>query len=151
MTHVNLQKYSSSSRDFGIFLNRHQDLKNAIILGEPDYLMESLPYYARNSIYIAREHRFGTTVSFTKKNQRDLSLLDLLKAAQGLHTQFNKPVLIALGHKLNPSRPFVINFSYGKKFFYSVHMLKMFSDATQLVAQFNQSISDENYSVFLVK
>jgi hypothetical protein len=38
----------SSSRAFGEFLETHPQYRKAIIMGEPDYLLESLPYCAPN-------------------------------------------------------------------------------------------------------
>jgi hypothetical protein len=36
----------SSSKAFGEFLNTSESYRDAIIVPEPDYLLESLPYYA---------------------------------------------------------------------------------------------------------
>src|SRR5450432_1062446 len=35
----------SSSRQFADFLKSRPELSNAILIGEPDYLLESMPYY----------------------------------------------------------------------------------------------------------
>ncbi len=42
--------------------------KNAIVLAEPGYLLESVPYYVDNLLYIYRESRFADYTQFTLKN-----------------------------------------------------------------------------------
>jgi hypothetical protein len=51
----------SSSKALGAFLNGAPSFRDAILVPEPDYYIESLPYYAHNPIYLARERRFGNT------------------------------------------------------------------------------------------
>jgi hypothetical protein len=90
----------SSCRALGQFLRSTPELKGAIILGEPDYLLEALPYYADNDIYIPREGRFGKRVLYTTASKADMSLHELLEAGRSLKKRFGRPVLIALGSRL---------------------------------------------------
>jgi len=89
----------SSSADLAQFVDQHHEYRDAIIMGEPDFYMEALPYYLDNPIYFPREHRFGKVVSLTTINQQKLSLAELLATARQVK-QSGKPVLIALGHRL---------------------------------------------------
>ncbi len=101
----------SASRAFGELLRRHPDYRGAILLGEPDFLLESVPYYADNPIYIAREQRFGDTIRFTRASQARLGLGELLRTAARLRDPPGarpvstldpegqvRRVLVALGH-----------------------------------------------------
>jgi hypothetical protein len=101
----------SASLAFGEFLRTHREYRGAILLGEPDFLLESVPYYADNPIYIAREQRFGDTTRFTRASQARLGLGELLRTAVGLRTpsiivgvgpaasrEPGRRVLVALGH-----------------------------------------------------
>ncbi len=140
----------SSSKDFGIYLRAYPYLQNAIIIGEPDYFMESLPYYVDNAIYIPREQRFGKTVQFTTANARSLSLGDLLGIAERLRNKFNRPVLIVIGHTLGSDGPYERTFSYQKVFTYSKKSLAQLRTHTTKIAEFHQALSNENYDVFLL-
>ena len=55
----------SSNKALGAFLAGAEAHREAIIVPEPDYLLESLSYYAKNKIYLVREDRFGSSVSLT--------------------------------------------------------------------------------------
>jgi hypothetical protein len=62
---VNL--YRQASRPFSMsknaadLLHRTAGMEQAIVMAEPDYLVESLPYYLSNPTYLLREARFGKT------------------------------------------------------------------------------------------
>lgn len=142
----------SSSRAFGEFLNHSETYRDAVIVPEPDYFAESLPYYAKNSIYLPREHRFGTTVSFTTKANVRLSLGELLLAAREVKTRYGKPVLIMLGHKdLDNYESGEKKFSYNKVFSWNMGESADFSESTILVRKFGSAFTDENYSVYAVR
>ena len=143
----------SSSKAFGKFLNTSAIYHNAIIIPEPDYLIESLPYYAGNMIYLPREHRFGTTVSWTTKAKASLSLADLLFAARDLKAVHGKPVLIVLGHwDINGCSPSQKkHYSYNKVFSWDRDELLNFNQSTVLVTEFKSALGDENYRVFTLR
>jgi len=142
----------SSSKAFGEFLNTSESYRDAIIVPEPDYLLESLPYYAKNRIYIPREHRFGTTVSWTIEANQRLSLGELLSIASDLKTNFDQPVLIVLGHwdiyKYEHRKK---NYSYNKIFTWNADEFAEFNRLTILVAKFMSAYSDENYFVYAIR
>ncbi len=141
----------SSSKQVGVWLNNDYKLKKAIIIGEPEYLIESLPYYVKNPIYKPRENRFGKTVSFTKNNKSDYSLAELLNTAIRLKSEFKKPILIFLGNRLTPEGPYHLNFFYGTGFDYDRGSLEKFNEDTMRIKSFQGAKTDENYDVFLLK
>ena len=141
----------SSSKKAAMFINSDPQLKEAIIIGEPDYLMESLPYYINNPIYIPREHRFGKTVSWTENNKRNYTLNELLNTAVKLKYDLKQPILIFIGHKLTLEGPYEINFSYGKKFYYDRESLERLNKQAIKINSFQKAMTDENYDVYLLK
>ncbi|MFH1282973.1 MAG: hypothetical protein ABII27_04850 [bacterium] len=142
----------SSSKSFAEMLNTNNMLKNAIIVGEPDYLIESILYYnKRFDIYIPRESRFGKVPSLTVRNKRIFSLKELLATAKKLKDNFNRPVVIVLGHKLSAESPFSIQLPFNKVFNYTRESLKLFNENTVQLADFNKAFSDEKYKVYLLK
>lgn len=139
----------SSSRAFGAFLQTHPEYRKAIIMGEPDYLLESLPYYAPNSIYIPREGRFGNWVMFTRANREKLSLSELLGIAQERKNLEKKPVLIAMGlFDLSKYPGCELRYPPNKVFTVSSKGLTRFRAETDKMAEFKSAILDENYEIY---
>jgi hypothetical protein len=142
----------SSSQAFARFIQQHPEYHDAIIMGEPDYYLEALPYYLDNPLYFAREKRFGKTILFTTQNQEKLSLAELLEAGQRLKASQGKPVLIELGHRLSSQGPwFRFWFSFHKLFEYDPASWETFQKQTKKVAEFRRALCDERYGVYEVK
>ena len=147
-----IRSEASSSKAFGAFLKSSAIYREAILVPEPDYFIQSLPYYANNRIYFSREHRFGTTVSSTTAADRLCSLGKLLAQARVLKTTEKQPVLIVLGHsEVGRNGLHKKNFSYNKVFTWSFDEIEDFKKSTVMVAEFNSSYGDENYRVYVVK
>lgn len=141
----------SSSKAFGEFLNTSRTLREAIIIPEPDFFMESLPYYAKNRIYLPREHRFGTTVSWTTEANARLSLGELLSVARDIKTQYRVPVLIVFWPWDRVEYlPGEKKYSYNKVLEWNAAQVADFSEATVLLANFNSAIGDEKYRVYAI-
>lgn len=142
----------SSSADFAAFLRRDPKLREAILVPEPDYFAEPMPFYVSNPIYMTREHKFSNYIHFTTANDRELSLGALLDTAQKLQKEQQKNVVIMLGHRnLSPQGPFELSFSYGKIFRYSPEELARLQRETIPISQFRDALGDENYDIYLLK
>lgn len=127
----------------------HREYRNAILVAEPGYLAESLPFYVRNRIYIPRERRFGTTVMWTTLTRRLLTLSELVDAADEVAKQERRPVLILLGHREVRYRPAgARTFPYQKHFRWTQADRDHLASSTHLVADFASAVGDENYSVY---
>lgn len=142
----------SSSKAFGDFIKKNDSLKDAIILGEPDYVLESIAYYVDNKIYIAREKRFGKKIKDTTANKRGFSLDELIDEAETLDKTYHKPVLMLISYDLSPRGPFFLELSQGRIFSYDRNSLKRLMSCTTKIESFKKpSISRENYDVFLFR
>jgi len=149
---------TSAGQSFGSYLEAHPEHKGAILIGEPDFYIESMPYYADNPIYIVREQRFGDTVKFTRRAKLHLDLGKLLAEAWRIHALENREVLIALGHlkNLDPlsgggddSQP--IRYSFGRTFSWSREDLRSWQASTQFLARFADDVTgDERYAIYKV-
>jgi len=146
----------SASRAFGAYLDAHPEHQDAILISEPDFYIESLPYYAHNRIYIVREQRFGDTVKFTRRAELHLDLGELLRAAWRIHVGQNKEVLIALGH-LKDFDPLAdggeasksLSYGYGRTLSWTGEDLRVWKASTKLIARFaDDVIGDERYAVY---
>jgi hypothetical protein len=143
----------SSVRALGAFLERSPAYRDAILVAEPDYLLEALPYYAENRMYLPRENRFGTTVSWTTATKAELSLGELLASARRLRAIDARPILMVLGHgDVAESHPHgEIRYSYGRTFSWSEDELADFSRSTSRIVAFNAAYTDENFRVYELK
>ncbi len=138
----------SASRAFGKFLNESSTYRDAVILPEPGFIVEALPYYAGNAIYLPREGRFGTTVSWTD-SRYTLSLSELLSAAHEVRARSGTDVLIVLGAmNTNLDRAGKKTYLYGEVFSWSAAEVREFRESTTPVAEFSAFDGDESYLVF---
>jgi hypothetical protein len=142
---------ASASKQFGSFLNQSEIFQDAIIVPEPDYIMESLPYYANNLIYYPREYRFGTVTSWSTDSDTYLSLGDLLSTARELKAEYNQPVLIAIGHwDIDFNTPDELHYSYNKIFAWNEQEVADFKKSTELLIEFTPAFTGEKYRVYLL-
>jgi len=141
----------SRSRDLGALVAKRSDLQQAIIIAEPDYLVEALPYYISNRAYLIREQRFGNVVHFTRKGRLQLSLDDVLTSARSLRLQTGKPVLILLTVRLDPSLPRqVYTEVFGWEFITTPAEVRTFQASTRLIERFAPASTDESYDVYII-
>lgn len=148
----------SGSEALGRFLRSHHEYDRAVLIGEPDFAMESVHYYVDNPIYIVREQRFGNIVRFVRSARADMSLLDLLRAAWEVRTREQRDVLIALGHhqELDPGSPAgthgtSVSYKYGKTFSWSSEEIRIWNACTEPLQRFgDDAITDERYTLYQV-
>jgi hypothetical protein len=141
----------SRARDFSAWVAARSDLQDAIIIADPDYLLEALPYYIRNRTYLMREQRFGNVVKFTRNARLALDLDDILATARTLRSQTGKPVLILLHKSLDPSPPAQIyHEGYNWTLLTTPEQVRGFLAATRFLARFAPAQSDESFDVYLL-
>jgi hypothetical protein len=142
----------SSVPAFGRWLSDHPDHLGSIVLGEPDYLLEALPYYAPQRIYIPREARFGKWVRFTTESKAVLGLGELLDVAQELSRREHRQVLIALGLPAAEfGRTSSYRHSYNKVLEWTPAEWDRFRRATKQVAGYWSPTTDENFDIYSVR
>lgn len=143
----------SRSKDFGALMQSRPDLKDAIIIADPDYLVEPLPYYISNRTYLMREERFGNTVRFTRNARLSLSLADILQTANHLRQSEGVPVVILLSQRLDQvAAPTSVQESYVWELSFTPENISTFQDATSLLKRFGPTAgSDETFDAYLLK
>jgi hypothetical protein len=142
----------SRSRDFADLMSRRPELKDAILIGDPDYMLEPMHYYLPNPTYLVREQRYGDTVRFTRKAQLDLTLADILDKARAIRASTGRPVMILLAWRLGDMDPArVYRESYVWTFSAPGDQIERFRNATTLLAQFPKATSGESYDVYSLK
>jgi hypothetical protein len=142
----------SRSRDFADLVSHRPDLKDAILIGDPDYMLEPMHYYLPNPTYFVRERRYGEYVRFTRKARLELTLGDILDEARAIRGSTGLPVAILLAWRLGEMDPArVYRESYVWTFSAPGDQIERFREATTLLAQFPKATSNESYDVYLLK
>ena len=140
---------SGRSRDLGALVMNRPDLHDAIIIADPDYLLEPLPYYLPNQTYLMREQRFGNVVHFTRKARLQMDLSDILANARRLHAETGKPIVILLEQRLNASAPAEVDKEgYDWKLTTTPEEVRDFQASTQLIESFGPATSEETFDVY---
>jgi hypothetical protein len=150
----------SRSADLGRLIASRPDLAKAVIVAEPEFMAEPLPYYIPNRIYLIREHRYGNVVRFSYPGftyrsgqfQLDTDLGETLRTSRGLRRSTGEPVVIVLSHRLDQIRPGqLVQEGPNWTFSASAEQIHEFLDATSLLHRFGPARSDETYDVYLLK
>jgi hypothetical protein len=133
----------------------HPEFGQATIIADPDYLLETLPYYVSNPTYLMREHRYGNVVHFTSKAQLTLSLGDVLANARWLREETGRPVLILLSSQTSDSLPTrIYSEGYNWKFSITREQALAFHSSTRFLgglrAPSGNDVNDEGYSIFVM-
>ncbi len=130
----------------------HPELGQAVIIADPDFLVETLPYYVSNPTYLLREQRFGNVVHFTRKAQLNLTLGDVLSDGRRLQQKTGKPVVILLSHPINPSLPGqVYREGYNWTFSITPEQARAFQSSTQFLKYRPSSGTSEDYYAYAMK
>lgn len=142
---------ASRSADFGQLLRRPA-LRKAIVLGDPDTIVEALPYYAPNSAYLVREQRFGSISHFTNHARQHLTLGELLATARRLQCATARPIVIATTPRFDASwRAMVWREGYTGTFSATPKQIHELLASTRVIARYAPATTDESYHVYLLR
>ncbi len=127
----------------------YPELKQAVIVADPEFLLETLPYYVSNPTYLMREQRYGNVVHFTHTAQLDLSLGDVLTDVRRLRQETGNPVVILLSHQIDPSSPMkVYREAYNWTFTITPEQARAFQLSTRLLEHLVPAETSEAYYVY---
>jgi hypothetical protein len=136
----------SSAMALGNYIDTNRQLQDAIIVGSPEYMIEPIAYYSKNKIFLAQENCFRDFVKFSRQYQKTTSLIWLLQTAEKLNGKYNVPVLIVLGYfGMHDGKTFPTIYRGN----FNTNDIEKFKEKTAKIAEFNGSLGDENYQVFL--
>lgn len=141
----------SRSYDLARLLQR-PDLRDAIVMTDPDYKAEALPYYAPNPLYFVREQRFGRWAIFSKRAQRTVSLGFILDTATRLVRETGRPVVFASSEPLFRSgRPgYQVRENFGDSV-QTAEDLRRLRAIARPIADFDHvTAGDESYAVYVI-
>jgi hypothetical protein len=139
--------YSRSAELAGLL--QRPDLSTAIVMGDPDTMLEPLPYYVDNPLWFLRQQRFGNVVRLTRDARRELTLDDILADAEKLNKATGRPIVILSRLRLRSitKRRQMVLFSQAT--IVTPDNLRRFRASTRRVASYPQAGTDESYDVFV--
>jgi hypothetical protein len=125
-------------------------LSGAIVMGDPDTMLESLPYYVDNPLWMLRQQRFGKVVRLTEYARRQQTLDDVLADADRLHRQTGHPIVFLSHVPLRRDKSERMGVMYDYQTILTPEAVKRFSSSTRHIASLRESrLSDENYDVYV--
>lgn len=143
----------SANRSFAELLRSDPTLAGAVVMGEPDMPLWSLPYYADNRIYLPREQVFRPWGIFRPERARTYDLGSLLATARRVRGECECPVVVTLGSKLETLG--VLTNQPGtyaeERFLVTAAARDEFVAATRHVAYLGPTITDERYDVYVLR
>ena len=138
----------SRSRDVGRLLDQPQ-LKGAIVMADPDTMLEPLPYYADNPLYFLRRQSFGKVAQLSNKARKLLTLDDVLGDAQRLHSKTGRPILFLSHLELTPTTNLRRTMMYNDETLVTPEAATRFLLETRRIARLRPSGTDENYDLYV--
>jgi len=146
-TEIEGEKFSRSA-DVGALLKR-PELKGAIVMGDPDTMLEPVTYYADNPVWFLRQQRFGRVVKLAKNSRHMLSMTDVLSDMQMLHARTGRPVVFLSLLKLQDKKVVKRAVMFRDATILRPDDVRQFWANTRLVARLRPSASDEEYDVYV--
>lgn len=141
----------SQSWNLAKFIKSRPDLHDAIIMADPDFLTEALPAYVDNPIYMPREQRFSHVAMFRRQGRLSFSVGELLADAQRLSRSHNKPVILLIAEKLDPSAPARVHReSYNWELHVEPADVAALLAAAEHVRRFEPARTDEVFDAYII-
>lgn len=127
-------------------------LERAVLMSEPDPLMETMPYYADNPVYFPRQREFDYRAYFDRKTrQQTMTLAELMSIVDSVGCATRRPVLLSVGYRsFHFADQGSMEGPYGVSFTWSPPEKAEFATRTRPLPWFPGSTSDENYRTYEV-
>lgn len=130
-------------------LLQQPELRTAIVMGDPDVILEPLPYYVDNPLWLLRQQKFGQVVQLSLNGRRELTLDQILADARRLHQASGRPVVMLFRMRLRilPKRRQLVLFKNAT--IITPESERRFRSSTRLLASYPLAATDESYDVFV--
>jgi hypothetical protein len=143
----------SANRRLAELMRDDPSLATAIVMGEPDTPLWSVPYYLDNRIFLPREGVFRDWGMFSSSRPAEWDLDALLRTARSTRDACACPVVITMGYDVGRPGAYT-NFPgtrFEERFRITPEARDAFLAATQPLARLGPTLTDENYDVFVLR
>ena len=130
-------------------LLKRPELKGAIVMGDPDTMLEPLAYYADNPVWFLRQQTFGRVVRLSNNARINLSLTDILADAERLHAATGRPIVIVSHLVLQTKKYSSTRVMFRDATVMRPNEVAKFLASTRHIASLRPSESDEEYDVYV--
>ena len=130
-------------------LLRQPDLAGAIVMADPDTMLEPLSYYADNPLWFMRQRTFGRVVRLTRDARKTLTLDDVLADAERLHRQTGRPVVFLSHLDLGTVQQGRQAMMYEDVTDVTPDAARRLQSSMRLVARLRPAGTDEDYDVYV--
>jgi hypothetical protein len=137
--------YSSSAEVAQLL--RQPQLKGAIVMADPDTMLEPLAYYVDNPLWFLREQKYGQFARLTRKARQHLTLDDILADARNLNAKTGRPVIFLSQMPLS-ARSETKRVMFDDTTSITPANYERFTASTHLIARLRRAGSDEAYDVY---
>jgi len=139
----------SSARELGNLLTSRADLREARLFSVPDFMLESVPYYAANDMTFLCGHQTLKYTDLSPRPRCELNLKDVVIAVQGAASGSRRPVILLIADSLETERG-TVRSAYSS-LSWDPQGLKLLRGSAEHLASFRTSSSDENYDIYLFR
>jgi hypothetical protein len=139
--------YSRAADAAGLL--RQPSLARAIVMADPDTMLEPLPYYVDNPLWFMRQRTFGRVVRLTRDARKTLSLDDVLADAERLHRQTGRPVVFLSHLDFNTGQHGRQATMYDDVTEVTPDAVHRLQSSMRLVARLRPAGTDEDYDVYV--
>jgi hypothetical protein len=139
----------SQSKNLSEYLKTQPKYQNAILVAEPDYLIEPIPYYSNHATYVPREQKMSRYTHFTSLNQYKLSLKALANWSDSVQHTSGAATLLMTSFAIIPGKDSVYSYRvFGAKNFVvdSLTSLRLVH-----LREFRGAFGDENFSLYEIR
>ncbi len=141
----------SQSMNFSMMLSKHKELRGAVILADPDYVLDSLPYYISNKLYFIRDRRYAKYAIYARGSSSRIGLGDILAQARAIQAAMRRPVIVLLQQKLDPAAPArVVSEGLNGELSLTPEDIRAFQTSTRLLGRSVATLTDENFDVYIL-
>jgi hypothetical protein len=131
-------------------LLQRPDLAGAIVMADPDTMVEPLPYYVDNPLWLLRQQRFGKVVRLSPDARHTLTLDDILADAERLHGQSGRPVVFLSHVQLQTNKRARVRVMFNDATVVTPESVRRFRASTRQVASLRRGdFGDEDYDVYV--
>lgn len=124
------------------------ELRGAIIMADPDTMLEPFPFYGDNPLWFLRQQGFGQVVRLSRSDRRFLTLDEVVSDAQRLHRQTGRAIVFLDHHGLQAATPDHYVTMFKDETIIDPASVTRFRSSMRLVASLRPAGTDEEYEVY---
>ncbi|MGY6770886.1 hypothetical protein [Komagataeibacter sp. NFXK3] len=104
-----IQTPNSRAREFAKLVINTPDLSDATIIASDDAIIESMPYYINNGLYIMMQRKFDRVVPYSSNGRLNYSMEDIIKESKRNSICTHTPSIVLIINDYSPNEKIISN------------------------------------------